>query len=213
VEGIGAMPAYLQGSANRNMFPSATFKTTYPEAGTFAVSVGKVAKAGASLTILVDGTIAAQQSFKASGADSVANATVEAKVPAGDHAVRIENSGEDWLTIRRITLTPYGPALGALGKAAKDYAVFWLTNRQEKADGVKGKLTVPGLQAASYKVTWWDTSTGKPTGDETVAATGNTLTVSTPAVASDVVVTISRAGDKSASKPAKEKAPKKGKAM
>jgi hypothetical protein len=173
------------------MFPSATFKATYPEPGTFAVAVGSVAKAGGNLTVLLDGNTAAQKSFAAGDKDHAVGETVEVKVPSGEHSLRIENSGADWITIRRITFAPLGPALGIMGKSARDYAVFWLTNRlASRPDGVKGKLTIPGLAAGSYKVTWWDTTTGKPTGDSSATATAGALTVDTPAIVHDVAVTV-----------------------
>ncbi len=205
VEGLGAMPAYLQGSANRSLFPSATFKTTYSAPGTFSVMVGQSARAGSTLQILVDGTVAAEKTFKPADKDNEVGATLETKVAAGDHAIRLENPGADWLTIRQITLSPYAPAVGSVGRSGKDYAAFWLYNRHPGKESAKAKLTVPGLQSGPYKVTWWDTSSGKQLseGSATAAATG--LTVNTPTIERDIALTIARAGDKSASKPAKEK--------
>jgi hypothetical protein len=211
VAGLGGMPAYLQGSTNRSLFPSATFKTTYGSAGTFAVTVGQAAKAGAALNITVDGQSGAEKTFKAGTKDSDVNQTVEVKIAAGDHTIRLENPGDDWLTIRKITLTPYAPALGAVGKSSKDYAAYWLYRRGSGKDAVKAKLTVNGLQSGAYQATWYDTSTGKHLSQEEATASSSGLVLNTPAVEKDVAVTISKAGEKTASRPVKEKKPKSAK--
>jgi len=205
VEGLGAMPAYLQGSANRSLFPAATFKTTWPAAGTFAVTVGQSSKGGSALHILVDGQPAAEKAFKSGDKDANVNVTVEAKIPAGDHVIRLENPGEDWLTIRRITLSPYAPALGAVGKASKDYAAFWLYRRGSGKEGVKAKVTVNGLQSGAYKATWYDTSAGKQLSQEEVTASSAGLALNSPAVEKDIALIVSKANEKTVSRPAKEK--------
>lgn len=213
VEGISAMPAYLQGNGHRAMFPSATFKTTYPEAGTFAVTVGAVAQKGAHLTISIDGTVAAEKDFKAGDKDSTVNATIEAKVGVGAHTIKVENTGEEWLTVQRLTLTPYAPSLGAIGKSGKEFAAVWLYNRSGKSEGAKGKITIPGLASGNYKATWYDSEAGKSATEETAAATGSGLTLSTPAIVRDMAVYVTRSnekGEKAAAKPGKEK---KGKSI
>lgn len=208
VQGLGAMPAYLQGSKSRSLFPAATFKTTYASAGTFSVTVGKSAKDGSALQILIDGQKAAEKSFKAGSKDSDVNETLEAKVPAGDHTIRIENPGDDWLMIRRITLTPYAPTLGAVGKSGKDFAAFWIYRRGTGKEGIKAKLTVNGLQSGPYRATWWDTSTGKQLSQEEVSASSSGLVLNSPSIGKDVALTVAKANEKTAAKPARDKKPK-----
>jgi hypothetical protein len=209
VEGIGSMPAYLQGTAKKEMFPGATFKVTYPSEGTFSVAVGSASKNGAHVIVQVDGATVAEKAFPAADKDTMANATLEAKVPAGAHTIRIENSGADWVTIPRLTFASVAPALGSVGKSGKDYAALWVFNRladgSEKAPeaGVKGKITVGGLQPGSYKATWWDTAAGKVASEQTAtAASAEGLTLETPAIQRDMAVYITKSGDKTASKPA-----------
>jgi hypothetical protein len=210
VEGLGSMPAYLQGTAHHEMFPSATFKTTYPSAGTFTVAIGQVSKNGAHVVVSVDGTQAAEKTFATADKDTAANATLEAKVPAGPHTVKIENTGADWATIKTMTLSPYAPSIGTVGKSGKTYAALWLYNRLADGTGkasaeVKGKVTVPGMQAGAYKVTWWDTAAGKPLNEATATADSTGLTVETPSISRDMAVFITRANDKTASKPSTSK--------
>ena len=142
------------------------------------------------------------------GAEVEASRTGQAlnvdNVPAGDHTIRLENPGDDWLTIRRITLSPYAPVLGAVGKASKDYAAYWLYRRDSGKEPVKAKLTVNGLQAGGYRATWWDASTGKQLSQDDVSASASGLTLNSPAVETDMALTIAKAGEKTASKPPKE---------
>src|SRR5262249_39082359 len=91
--------------------------------------------------------------------DSAANATVEVKVPAGAHVVKVANTGLDWFTVKRYVFAPYAPALGVLGKSGKDYAVLWVYNRE--AD-----QTPPGARSAKTKIENRDGAGGGPSGGE-----------------------------------------------
>ncbi len=206
VPGLAGLPAFFQGSAHRDMFGGATFKVDYPEPGTFRVSVRQVSAQGGKLVVSVDGNVAASRDFPGKGEDTDVDETVEAKVPAGRHEVRVENTGADWVVVKEIALEPYGPALQALGRADKDFAAVWLLNRSGKE--TTGKLTVSGLQAGSYKAAWWDTSAGKLVSDEPITVSGaSPLTLTVPAVQRDIAVYVNKAGQKTAAKsrPSKRK--------
>lgn len=205
--GLGAMPSYLQGSAHRSMFPSATLKADFPAAGTVVVQLDKVAKAGAHVTLSVDGAVAAEKDLPAGADDKAASVTLEAKAAQGSHTIKIENTGADWARVQSITLAPYGPSMGVVAKSGKDYATMWIFGRDAKADA-KGKITLTGLQSGSYKITWWDTDAGKVLSEETATASGSGLAVNTPTFKRDVAAWVSRTNDKVAARPE----PKKGKA-
>ncbi len=187
IEGLGDMPSFLQGNAHRAMFPGATFTVDYAQPGTFAVAVRQISKAGAHLKIAVDGAVVAERDFPAAAADTPVNAVVEAKVPAGRHTIRVENSGADWLVVERFTLAPYGPTLRALAKAGTDGALLWIyrttpldaarSGATQNADS--GTVAIPGLLPGRYRVTWWDTRAGRvlPPSVATSAAATNAATV------------------------------------
>ncbi|MBI2298120.1 MAG: hypothetical protein HYU66_04065, partial [Armatimonadetes bacterium] len=86
-------------------------------------------------------------------------------------------------------LAPYAPALEVVGKGGADGAVAWVASRLA-GDAVRGTLTVPGLAAGEYRVTWWDTGTGQPSGEATVSAGAAGLKLETPAIAGDAAVTL-----------------------
>ena len=205
IQGLNELPAYFQGSAKRDDFAGATFKVNYPEAGTFQVVVQQVARAGGKLIVSVDGAPGAEKDFAGGDKDQRVNETLEVKVPAGPHDIKVENTGQDWVMVRQFVLEPYAPAIQVLGRASKDYAALWLLNRG--ANPTTGKLSLSGLQAGDYKARWWDTSAGKPLNEESVKVSGtDALTLTTPSVAGDVALYITKSGDKAVTK-AKE--PKK----
>jgi hypothetical protein len=218
VDGLGAMPAYLQGSSDRALFPSATFKATYAAPGTFTVRLGKVAKGGAKVTLSADGVVVAEKEFPAGAKEATVDAVLETKVEVGAHTFKLENSGAGWATIRNITLTPFAPTAGAAAKASKDYAALWVYHRAARGAGkpaespLKAKVTVPGLKEGGYKVTWWDPSASKVLAENTGTATAAGLTVETPEFRQDLAAYVTRSNEKTASarttKPKKDE-PKK----
>ncbi len=191
VAGLSRMPAYLHGQYHKASFPKAVFRVTYPAAGTFAVHLAQIARAGAKLVVTVDGQPSAEQVFAAAAKDTATQAVVSVPVPAGAHTVTLENTGLDWLVLAAFELSPYGPAIEALGKGGPDGAVFWLASRLP-AQPVTGTLTVPGLAPGPVQVTWWDTRTGTPASRATAAATAAGLRLDTPPVSGDAAVTVGR---------------------
>lgn len=197
VEGIGEMPAYLQGDAHREMFPAATFQVDFAQPGTCAVTVREVSRAGGRLVLRVDGVVAAERAFPGGAADTRTEVTLEAKVPAGKHAIRIENTGADWLVLARITFAPYGPVLNALGKAGDDFAALWVYRTEGTAENPeadeRASIRIPGLRAGTYRVTWWDCAAGRERETETVTLSAERpLTLRLPAGMRDIAAFLVR---------------------
>lgn len=194
---LSAAPSFLQGSAHREMFPSLTLRTTFPEDGSITVNVDRASRAGGAVKMSVDGAAAAEESFPAAGADRSVKAEVSAKVAAGSRTIKIENPGPDWVVIGSIVLDPYAPALGTVGKANDSFGALWVHNRTKSA--AAGRLTVPGMKAGRYDVVWYDTRTGKQTAREqaTVSAKGG-LSIMTPAIEQDLAVTFARSTGRAA---------------
>jgi len=219
--GFGKFPAFLQGNAHRAMMPKPlTFQVNYAQPGTFTVQVRQVAKAGAHLKVSVMGGKTVERDFPAASADYAPKAgqeTVQVEVPAGAHTVVVENTGSDWLVPGRFTLSDYAPALAALGRTGKDFAVAWVYHREavdapaekeEELRAVTGKLTLPGLQKGRYRAVWWDTRAGKSLDETelTVARDKESATLVTPPIKRDVALYVVKANAPSAEKPKGRKA-------
>jgi hypothetical protein len=214
VEGLGGMSAYLQGDhpKNREMFPFAEFRVNYTTPGTFAVGVDETKQEGARLELSIDGRPAAVLDLMPRHASTTrpagpgerrresrnvqVEAALEVPVAAGEHTIRLENTGPDWVHLREFTLTPYTSELAVLGKGNDRFAMLWLYRR--KGDGgdrapVVGELSVPGLREGAYRVMWWDTHAGKRLHEDAATVTGaKPLSVSTPPVEGDVAAWIER---------------------
>ena len=201
------MSAYLQGNGkNKKMFPQAVFHVNYPAAGKFSVRIDEVTPDGARLEVGLDGQPAATLDFGPApqpqpGRESRPefrrnlrpNATLEIPIPEGEHTIRLENTGPDWVHLDQFVLTPYAPQLGVLAKGNENMAVLWVCNRSPAKDQtVSGTLHVPGLAAGSYSVNWMDTRKAKIVSQQMVTASGSDpLTLTTPPIADDLAAWIS----------------------
>jgi hypothetical protein len=226
VEGLGGMSAYLQGQGgNRAMFPFAEMKVTYAEPGTFAVRLDEVQADGARLEVSLDGQRVTALDFGAAPQpppggpggqggqqrqrrNPRVNAAIEIPIPAGEHTIKLENTGPDWVHLRQFVLAPYAAELAVLGKGDGDLTVLWVYRReplvapgttqpstQPATRPVTGTLRVPGLADGSYIIAWWDAYAGKVAQDETVTVTGGApLELKTPPIATDMAAWIRRAG-------------------
>ncbi len=204
VEGLGGMSAYLQGSAkNKPMCPYILLHVNYLTAGTFAVEVDQTTPDGARLEIRLDGQPAVAMNFgpfrspPGFGGRPRPNphpdATLELPISQGEHTIRLENIGPDWVHINKFVLTPYTPGLAVLAKGGKNVAVLWVYNRTPAKGAAAGRLRVPGLSPGLYDVAWMDTRSGKIIGRSSLQAVeGARLTVDTPPIDTDVAAWIRR---------------------
>ncbi len=93
-----------------------------------------------------------------------------------------------------ITLSNYAPALQCMVKQDKNYAAFWIRNRNPKRPA-DGKLTLTGMGSGQYELTWWNTSIGQAISHTKVTAEkGKPFTIEVPAVNKDVAGWIRYAG-------------------
>jgi hypothetical protein len=210
VKGLGGMSAYLQGTGhNHAMFPNATFNVDYPEAGKFTVRFDEMTPDGAGLQVTLDGqrlmtlTLNAPRSFGGGAEGNGANRprpnprmdeALEIPIAAGKHTIRLDNTGLDWLHIRDFTLDPYTSELGVLGKANKDLLVLWVYKREQaKNQSVSGTLELPGREAGTYRIVWWDPYKGQIIREDPLSVSeGSPATVTTPPVTSDLAAWVER---------------------
>lgn len=214
VEGLGGMSSYLQGNhpKNRKMFPFAEFEVDYAEPGTFAVTVDERTEDGARLELTVEDQPATAVAMelgpkppatpkpydenRPSRRTIEVDATIEIRVPAGKHKIRLENTGADWARMKQIALSPYTSELAVHAKGTSDFAVMWIYRRETNDDGrpVTGTLSVANMTAGTYRVVWWDTYEGKRLSEQTASVdTSGRMTLDTPPVEKDVAAWVQRA--------------------
>jgi hypothetical protein len=195
VGNAGNIMSFLQGRAHPELFARADFPVTLSEPATFTVTFRQAAKSGAHPVVLVDGAVAAEHDFPAGAKDADVDVTLSAKVPAGAHTIRLENTGADWAVIARIGLSPYGPTLRPLGKSGPGGALVWVRSTAAGGTPNAGRLTVPGLTpGARYRALWWDTWAGRPLSDAAVTAgKDGSVALDTPPVTRDAALALTPA--------------------
>lgn len=215
IEGLGGMSAYLQGKLNeRNhaMFPHAEFVVNFAEPGTFSVSVDEITSSGATLDISIDGKGVSGVELMPPLADTLpagersrrnprVNATLSVPIDAGEHTIRVENLGRDWVHLRQFSLTPYASLIGALGKGNDHYAAIWLYRREAGASAAEGQVLVPGLKPGNYRVNWFDTARGTLLRSEVHRHEEGAMCLATGLIASDVAMWIQATNDAPTTRP------------
>lgn len=207
VDGVGGMSTYLQGTLNEKnkaMFPFMELKVNFAEPGTFSISVDEITADGAQLDVSIDGKLATSLAIGAPATpqrddrprrNPRVDTTLLLPIPAGEHVIRIENNGRDWVHLRQFVLSPYAPELAVLGKGSSDYAALWVYRREPGNEPVDGTISVPGLAAGNVKIHWFDTHSGKSTRSEVIQHGGGELTFAVGPVAQDVAIWIEKTAD------------------
>lgn len=195
LKGLDGVSSSIQGTNHREMTREPiVFHLNYPQAGRFIIAVGTIAKAGAHPELRLDGRVVLEKDYPASDSDhKIPSEVLALDVPAGRHDVSVWNTDKDWLTIDRITLTRYVPALAVLAKGNARSAFFWAYAQMRPYPGVtappplSGTLRFSGLTAGNYALTLWNTAAGRPTGpSQTLRATNGAVTVTVPPAQNDI---------------------------
>ncbi|HEX8464838.1 MAG TPA: cellulase family glycosylhydrolase [Abditibacterium sp.] len=193
VAAFGRAPGFLQGQNHRELNPAPfTFRINVPQAATLQVRLAQVARAGANVKITAGGQTR-EFPFPAAAADSSEERTLAVPLGAGAQVISMENTGTDWVVVRDISIPGAAMLLDGAAKAAPDYALAWIFNRQNIEEAAPtssstGTATIPGVGAGRYRVTWWDTLAGKPLKTEVATADAMGLKLQIPAVTRDIAV-------------------------
>ncbi len=196
-------------------------RVTYPRAGKLILRVGSVSARGL-LRVKVDGqeawshellTGAGQGEWKSTQFypqwgvwQSVYDKDYEVPIPAGEHAIVLENAGSDWVTVPALTFVgcrdPRLAQLDLLGLRAEDFAVLWAHDPESNWYNDKlGKLpkliagastTLLGLTDGTYRVEWWDTRKGTVMSTAEARCEGGKLPLLMPDFTRDVAAQVRR---------------------
>ena len=209
----------VQGIGHSDLQAPVIFKVTYPRAGQFIMHIGRVSNSGV-LRVSVDGQQVKQ--FDLPTGDKIGKSSVWREqwklwesvydqdfaidVPAGPHEIKIENSGNDWVSVDRYTFTGCAvrrtPNVLACGMQTKDLAVLWLQNRDSdwynqtwgKVSPVDAMtVTLTGLADGKWTVEIWETWKGSLIGSQSVTAKKGQLQLRFPALKTDVALKLRRA--------------------
>lgn len=204
----------LQGQGHADLKNPPTFLVTYPQPGRFVVHVGTVSNSGL-VKVWVDGVQVAQWDLPCGEGlgksstwrpqwnlwETVYEKDFSVDIPAGEHRIRIDNEGKDWVKVDSYTFTGCKvsdrPDLLVAGMKAGDVVVLWVQNRQSDwynhSQGTvntvdPSEITVRGLKDGAWKAQWWETWKGTVEREETVQVRGGAATLKLPALTTDVAV-------------------------
>ncbi|MCX7015909.1 MAG: cellulase family glycosylhydrolase [Candidatus Sumerlaeota bacterium] len=209
------LAAHLHGLRNHKEYHNpVTFHADYERAGEFAVFVTQVSQSGgAGLTISIDGEPRLQKDFPLDPKDPAAAVKTTAEyagryavpVAPGRHAIRVENTGKDWLVVGHYELEGVRarPPLRLVGLRGRTTALVWLRNTANPWDKAilsqpdvtlrNVSATLRGLPAGRWRIRPFDPWTGQwgAASEAAVAADGR-LALSAGELATDAAWRLER---------------------
>jgi hypothetical protein len=123
VPGTDRLSAWLHGSSKNAYRSDPTFTVDVSAGDVFRIRVQEVSASGSnSLRVLVDG----RQVLSSAYPNGSAGFLIEVPLPAGRHAVKIENTGQDWFQIASYEfVNPSKGCLELIGLSGADHAYLW----------------------------------------------------------------------------------------
>jgi hypothetical protein len=152
---LGKCSSYLQGQANRKMQPTPiTYRFNSGVAGNVTIAFDQISKSGAAVKVTLDGKVILAKSWKPGTVDLKVDERISIPVSAGNHLLKLENTGADWAHIKEVKLPGVAPALIGRGLVDGRWGLFSLQGSTDVTVDV-----VLGLPDAIYKVIFWDLET------------------------------------------------------
>lgn len=181
-----SLATFLYGSQwNTQYRRPPVFQVNYPANGQFRVKTASEAGQAPKIAIWLDGVKVLEQ-------NAAVNQTYSINVPAGQHEIKVDNTGADWITIASYTFTGIGSAVDVyiLKSENQDKIAGWALNNRYNHEYVKTNgsppaavgalLSVPGVQNGSYIVKFYDCMTGMLQSSESVAVANGSLLLALP---------------------------------
>ncbi|NQU95615.1 MAG: cellulase family glycosylhydrolase [Candidatus Omnitrophica bacterium] len=218
----GKLNMYLHGMDKQDIRVCPVFRVNYPRKGEFIITVDQVS-VRAVLNVYVDGQKMFSREFPGETPEGKGNwkrrryrdewgiyqydymEDCKINIPQGEHIIRLENVGKDWLSIKKVVLTNYKKGssmdIRVLGLQCGKEAIFWIQNKESnwynsykgiKPQEVKGAtLEVLDLPNGEYSIEWWDTWKARPLYREKAVSSGKGMAIKVPSFEKDVALRIS----------------------
>ena len=212
-------PMLLQGDGHRDLRNPPTFVVTFPRPGKFIVRVGRVSRAGL-LRIWVDDRevlsrdlpcaqgLGKESSFRPQWNlwETLYDEDIAVVVPAGQHRLRVDNGGKDWVAVSCYVFTGCRvldrPDVLVYGMATDQLTLLWLQNRESTWYNHAGggdvghvdafRVQVGGLPDGHYRLQWWETWQGRMARESEADVMDGKLTINVPRLQTDTAIKIRR---------------------
>ena len=124
--------------------------------------------------------------------NATTDTSYEIPVPAGEHVIKVDNTGTDWITISGYSFSNLGSAVDhyVLSSEDKNYSAGWVLNAAYNHQNVNSNgvpdpingslLNIPDLNPDNYVLRWYDCLTGDLLSEETLEHNDSILTISIP---------------------------------
>jgi hypothetical protein len=161
------------------------FYVNYPVSGQFKVRTGSSTGQSPKIVIWVDGMKVLEQ-------NAAVSQTYTVNISPGQHAIKVDNSGTDWISISSYTFTGLGSGVDAyvLKSESQTRLAGWLLNnsynhQSVQAGGVPAAATGGTLQVADmangvYNIKYFDCLTGAFLNSAPVEVTNGAMSVNLP---------------------------------
>ncbi|MEW5758270.1 MAG: hypothetical protein AB1755_02195 [Candidatus Omnitrophota bacterium] len=217
----GLVNAYLQGDLNKYCKLKPVFHLDYPQDGKFILYVYMVSQ-GANLVIYLDDKEVVNKVFTAGPGDGpwkrslfrkneniyqcIYDLPIEVKVPKGRHTIRLENTGKDWIMMKKIILENYSGGnfvnVFLSGLMIDKEIIIWVRNKEfnwkNDIKGVKpisidnASFTILDIEDGSYSIEWWDTFEGEIFLRDNIFADDGKLNILIPSFSKDCACKIKK---------------------
>lgn len=178
---------YLYGSQWNTQYRSPpSFYVNYPDTGYFQVSTSSSSGQNPHIAIWVDTILVLVDST------ATTDSTYQVGVPAGEHIIKVDNTGTDWITIAGYKFSDLGSKVDTyvLTSPDKDYAAGWVLNNEYNHENVVDNgdpdpaigamISIPDFEQGSYFITWLDCLTGEILNAEPIIVTDSGLVILVP---------------------------------
>lgn len=160
--GVQNLCQYLHGSSKPSYISNPVFHLMMPTDGSLIIHVNSVSGWGKnSLKVMVNGV----QVFSSSYVNGSSNFEITVPLSAGQQAVQIVNTGQDWFHIASYEFRPAViPVINSIGLMDSRRAYLWIYDIDHQYGKIGNGLisgqviTVPGLADGRYVVSVWDTA-------------------------------------------------------
>ena len=181
-----SLASFLYGSQwNTQYRRPPVFYVNYPVSGQFKVKTAGETGQAPKIAIWLDGVKVLEQ-------NAAVTQTYSINVPAGQHTIKVDNTGTDWITIASYSFTGLGSAVDAyvLKSDNQNKIAGWALNNSYNHEYVKASglpspaagatLTLPGVQNGSYFVKYYNCMTGVLQSSEPVTVANGSLSLVLP---------------------------------
>lgn len=160
------LPFFLYGSQwNTQYRRPPSFKVNYPANGKFTVKTASQTGNSPKVAIWLDGVKKLEQ-------NAAVNQSFTIDIPAGEHTIKVDNTGTDWIGIAAYSFSGLGSAVDAYTLISEDKSKVtgWVLNNQYNHDFIKNNgipsaangaiLKINAVKNGSYLVKWFDCLSG-----------------------------------------------------